>query len=49
MAPATFRFEQALRRQIRGDVFFDDVTRGIYATDASNYQILPVAVVVPRD
>ncbi|MEM7354023.1 MAG: FAD-linked oxidase C-terminal domain-containing protein [Acidobacteriota bacterium] len=41
--------EQDLRHAIRGDVFFDDVTRGIYATDASNYQIQPVAVVVPRD
>jgi len=49
MAPDNLSFEQALRRRIRGDVFFDDVTRGIYATDASNYQILPVAVVVPRD
>ncbi len=42
-------FENDLRRRIRGDVFFDDVSRGIYATDASNYQISPVAVVVPRD
>lgn len=42
-------FEQALRRHIRGDVYFDDVTRGLYATDASICQIMPVAVVVPRD
>ena len=42
-------FERALREEVRGDVFFDEVTRGIYATDASNYQIQPVAVVVPRD
>ncbi|MCP4711490.1 MAG: FAD-binding protein [Planctomycetes bacterium] len=42
-------FEQKLRSRIRGDVFFDDVTLGIYATDASIYQITPLAVVLPRD
>jgi len=42
-------FEQALRDRIRGEVSFDEVTRGIYATDASIYQITPVAVVLPRD
>ena len=41
--------EQELRQHVRGDVSFDDVTRGIYATDASVYQITPVAVVLPRD
>ncbi len=49
MPPAPQIFKDALRQRIRGDVFFDDVSRGIYATDASNYQISPVAVVVPRD
>ena len=42
-------FERQLRDQVRGDVNFDEVTRGIYATDASMYQITPVAVVLPRD
>jgi FAD/FMN-containing dehydrogenase/Fe-S oxidoreductase len=42
-------FERALRDRVRGDVSFDEVTRGIYATDASIYQITPVAVVLPRD
>lgn len=41
--------EQELREKVRGDVTFDEVTRGIYATDASIYQITPVAVVLPRD
>jgi len=41
--------ERDLRREVRGDVFFDEVRLGIYATDASNYQIRPVGVVVPRD
>ncbi len=47
--PDATAFEKDLRRRVRGDVLFDAVSRGIYATDASNYQIPPVAVVVPRD
>ncbi len=42
-------FERALRDGVKGDISFDEVTRGIYATDASFYQITPVAVVWPRD
>ena len=42
-------FERDLRRRVRGEVCFDRVTRGIFATDASNYQIQPVAVVLPLD
>jgi FAD/FMN-containing dehydrogenase/Fe-S oxidoreductase len=37
-----------LRREVRGDVAFDAVTCGLYATDASIYQIQPLGVVVPR-
>jgi FAD/FMN-containing dehydrogenase/Fe-S oxidoreductase len=37
-----------LRRETTGDVFFDSFNRGRYATDASFYQIMPAAVVVPR-
>jgi FAD/FMN-containing dehydrogenase/Fe-S oxidoreductase len=42
-------FERRLRQEIRGGVFFDQVTRGIYATDASHYQVMPRCVVTPRD
>lgn len=42
-------FEKALRRDIKGEVSFDPQVLGIYATDASNYQIQPVGLVVPRD
>ena len=42
-------FERKLRSCIKGDVSFDKVTLDIYATDASIYQITPVAVVLPRD
>ncbi|HKO72908.1 MAG TPA: FAD-linked oxidase C-terminal domain-containing protein [Bradyrhizobium sp.] len=37
-----------LTREVRGDVFFDSFNRGRYATDASFYQMMPAAVVVPR-
>ena len=39
---------QRLRREVRGDVAFDAVSCGLYATDASIYQIQPLGVVVPR-
>ena len=34
-------------KDIQGDVLTDDYSRGMYATDASFYQIQPLAVVVP--
>ena len=37
-----------LERQLEGDVRFDRVTRALYSTDASVYQIEPLGVVVPR-
>ena len=39
----------ALRREIGGEVRFDDGARAMYATDASNYRQVPIGVVVPRD
>src|SRR3989442_3935425 len=38
-----------LRTQIRGEVRFDEGTRALYATDASNYRQVPIGVVIPRD
>jgi FAD/FMN-containing dehydrogenase len=40
--------ERHLRKDIAGDVLFDEFNRGRYATDASHYQVMPVGVVVPR-
>jgi FAD/FMN-containing dehydrogenase/Fe-S oxidoreductase len=37
-----------LHARIEGEVRFDDMTRGLYSTDASIYQISPVGVVFPR-
>ena len=39
---------QHLGRLIDGEVKFDQVTRMIYSTDASIYQIEPLGVVIPR-
>ncbi|MDH4246665.1 MAG: FAD-binding protein [Deltaproteobacteria bacterium] len=39
----------ALRRVMQGDVRFDRMTRQLYSTDASMYQIEPMGVVFPRD
>ena len=41
--------ESELRRRVAGEVRFDDGTRALYATDASNYRQVPIAVVFPRD
>ena len=41
--------EQELRDSIRGDLLIDEVARGIYATDASHYQVMPQCVVLPTD
>ena len=40
---------EALRRNIRGDVRFDNASRALYATDGSNYRQVPIGVVLPRD
>jgi FAD/FMN-containing dehydrogenase/Fe-S oxidoreductase len=37
-----------LERQIEGEVRFDRVSRALYSTDASVYQMEPLGVVIPR-
>ncbi len=39
---------QALKKRISGEVRFDKVSRFLYSTDASIYEIEPLGVVVPR-
>ena len=46
---ATVSLESALRRNLRGEVRFDNGSRALYATDGSNYRQVPIAVVIPRD
>lgn len=40
---------RTLHGQIRGEIRKSPVDRAIYSTDASNYRIVPEAVVIPRD
>jgi FAD/FMN-containing dehydrogenase/Fe-S oxidoreductase len=40
---------EGLRRSLRGEVRFDQSSRALYATDASNYRQIPIGVVLPRD
>ena len=39
--------QDELRQRLTGEVRFDPVSRMLYSTDASNYQIEPVGVVIP--
>ena len=38
----------ALKAQLEGDLFTDNTTRRLYATDASAYREMPLAVAVPK-
>ena len=46
--PVHHRLAERLRKDIEGEVLFDQFSRGRYSTDASIYQIEPVGVVVPK-
>jgi FAD/FMN-containing dehydrogenase/Fe-S oxidoreductase len=41
-------FQRRLAAEIDGDILFDAASRGRYATDASQYQMMPIGVVVPK-
>ena len=45
---ADSRLASRLRNNVEGQVRFDALTRGLYSTDASIYQIAPLGVVIPR-
>jgi FAD/FMN-containing dehydrogenase/Fe-S oxidoreductase len=47
--PRSSELERALRSAVRGEVKFDDGTRALYATDASNYRQIPIGVIAPMD
>jgi FAD/FMN-containing dehydrogenase len=40
--------EKELQSLIKGEVRFDDGTKALYATDASNYRQIPIGVVLPK-
>ena len=41
-------FQRRLGAEIDGEILFDAASRGRYATDASQYQMMPAGVVVPK-
>ncbi|HEY2726266.1 MAG TPA: hypothetical protein VGI61_03775, partial [Parafilimonas sp.] len=38
-----------LKNTIEGEVRFDNGSRALYATDASNYRQVPIGVVIPKN
>ncbi len=48
-AASVEHFAADLRRHLRGEVRTDHFNRVLYSTDASNYQIMPLAVVHPLE
>jgi FAD/FMN-containing dehydrogenase/Fe-S oxidoreductase len=46
---ATHDLKKELQRALSGEVQFDQGTRALYATDASNYRQVPIGVVFPRN
>jgi FAD/FMN-containing dehydrogenase/Fe-S oxidoreductase len=43
------RIRDDLKGVIQGELLFDDLSRTLYATDASIFQVLPLGIAVPRD
>ncbi len=41
--------ERELKNTIEGEVRFDDGSRALYSTDASNYRQIPIGVVIPKN
>lgn len=41
--------ERELLSAVQGEVYCDEVSRKLYATDASHYQMVPAYVVIPKD
>lgn len=46
--PGDPELKKVLTRSVEGEVRFDALTRGLYSTDASHYQVEPLGVVFPR-
>jgi FAD/FMN-containing dehydrogenase/Fe-S oxidoreductase len=47
--PQRERVHDDLKGLVKGDVLFDDVSRTLYSTDASIFQVEPLGAVAPRD
>jgi FAD/FMN-containing dehydrogenase/Fe-S oxidoreductase len=40
--------EAELRHKVQGEVRFDDGSKALYSTDASNYRQIPIGIVIPQ-
>src|SRR5438552_13183526 len=47
--PDQLRIRDDLRGILRGEILFDELTRTLYSTDASMFEVRPLGVVLPRD
>jgi FAD/FMN-containing dehydrogenase/Fe-S oxidoreductase len=47
--PQPERIRDDLKGVIKGELLFDDLTRALYSTDASIFEVRPAGVVAPRD
>src|SRR5205823_13950561 len=47
--PPRERILDDLKGLIKGELLFDELSRTLYSTDASIFQVQPLGVVVPRD
>src|SRR5947209_1394728 len=47
--PTDSRLRDDLKGVVKGDVLCDDVSRILYSTDASIFEVRPLGVVLPRD
>jgi FAD/FMN-containing dehydrogenase len=46
--PESAALESLLKKTVKGEVRFDEGSRALYATDASNYRHIPIGLVIPR-
>ena len=48
---ATYNIDKLteLKSTLKGELYFDHKFRSLYATDASSYRIMPIAVAMPKD
>jgi FAD/FMN-containing dehydrogenase/Fe-S oxidoreductase len=47
--PQRQRIEDDLKGLVKGELLFDDLSRALYSTDASIFQVRPLGIAVPRD
>jgi FAD/FMN-containing dehydrogenase/Fe-S oxidoreductase len=47
--PQRERIQDDLKGLVKGELLFDELSRALYSTDASIFQVQPLGIVVPRD